>query len=355
MSPSCREGRTLLSVLGARRGVESAAAATGAGAERRGITVAVGHRVRGRGRSDGRPPASSRSRLEFADETPLGWVGSLPESRRARCLGGCSQTRQASEQKACTTSTRGIRPHAGRRRIGRTHEPRNQPPMRESLPRSCAASGPGVWGRARGAIAVLERHAAKPADLSWPGRPGCPRRSRPPSGRLTCSAWSPARRSSSTTPRRRPAEFTGAVIGRGSAAPSRPPISAPAHEAAPRWSASRYGIEPGRGRGARGGSAPRPRAGPSREARSSPTGRVRRAARRARAPADCAGSGLRRSRASAVSATHAGGGGSRRASGRRVQQGRVVTCASRSSVVAPTRPPRTPRARRPCRLAPAAG
>jgi hypothetical protein len=105
----------------------------------------------------------------------------------------------------------------------------------------------GAVRRRRGAIAVLERHAAKPADLSWPGRPGCPRRSRPPSGRLTCSAWSPARQSSSTTPRRRPAEFTGAVIGRGSAAPSRPPISAPAHEAAPRWSASRYGIEPGRG------------------------------------------------------------------------------------------------------------
>jgi hypothetical protein len=155
------------------------------------------------------------------------------------------------------------------------------------------------------------------------------------------SAWSPARRSSSTTPRRRRAEFTGAVIGRGSGAPSLPPISAPAREAAPRWSASRYGIEPGRGRGARGGSAPRPRAGPSREARSSPTGRVRRAAQRARAPADCAGSGLRPSRGSAVSPTHAGGGGSREASRRRVQQGCVVACGSRCSVVAPTRPPRT--------------
>jgi hypothetical protein len=126
--------------------------------------------------------------------------------------------------------------------------------------------------------------------------------------------------------RRSRAEFTGAVIGRGSAAPSLPPISAPTREAALDSSASSHRSEPGRGRDARGGSAPRPRAGPSREARLSPTGWVRWAARCPRAPAARAGSGLRRSRGRAVSLTPVGGG-SRRASGRRVEKCFVAGCA----------------------------
>jgi hypothetical protein len=126
--------------------------------------------------------------------------------------------------------------------------------------------------------------------------------------------------------RRSRADFTGAVIGRGSAAPSLPPISAPTREAALDSSASSHRSEPGRGRDARGGSAPRPRAGPSREARSSPTGWVRWAARCPRAPAARAGSGLRRSRGRAVSLTPVGGG-SRRAAGRRVEKCFVAGCA----------------------------
>jgi hypothetical protein len=126
--------------------------------------------------------------------------------------------------------------------------------------------------------------------------------------------------------RRSRAEFTGAVIGRGSAAPSLPPISAPTREAALDSSASSYRSEPGRGRDARGDSAPRPRAGPSREARSSPTGWVRWAARCPPAPAARAGSGLRRSRVRAVSLTPVGGG-SRRASERRVEKCFVAGCA----------------------------
>ena len=127
-------------------------------------------------------------------------------------------------------------------------------------------------------------------------------------------------------PPRSRAEFTDAVIGRGSAAPSLPPISAPTREAALNSSASSHRSEPGRGRDARGGSAPRPRAGPSREARSSPTGWVRWAARCPRAVAARAGSGLRRSRGRAVSLTPVGGG-SRRASGRRVEKCFVAGCA----------------------------
>ena len=126
--------------------------------------------------------------------------------------------------------------------------------------------------------------------------------------------------------RRSRAEFTDAVIGRGSAAPSLPPISAPTREAALNSSASSHRSEPGRGRDARGGSAPRPRAGPSREARSSPTGWVRWAARCPRAVAARAGSWLRRSRGGAVSLTPVGGG-SRRASGRRVEKCFVAGCA----------------------------
>jgi hypothetical protein len=166
-----------------------------------------------------------------------------------------------------------------------------------------------------------------------------------PTSRSACAASSPATRRSAPHVRdRRPARglgvrpgpaepsgITGVVIGRGSAAPLLPPISARAREAGPGWSASSRRSELGRGRGARGDSAPRPRAGPSREARSSRAGRVRRAARRARAPAARAGSRVRRSRGSAVS-MHAGGGGSRRASGRRLEQGCVVACASRFSV-----------------------
>jgi hypothetical protein len=123
-----------------------------------------------------------------------------------------------------------------------------------------------------------------------------------------------------------PSGGTGAVIGRGSAAPSLPPISAPTREAALDSSASSHRSEPGTGRDARGGSAPRPRAGPSREARSSPNGWVRWAARCPRAPAALAGSGLRRSHGRAVSLTPVGGG-SRRASGRRVEKCFVAGCA----------------------------
>lgn len=133
-----------------------------------------------------------------------------------------------------------------------------------------------------------------------------------------------------------PTGTTGVGIGRVSTAPLPPPRSAPARAAAPGWSAWSCRCELGRGRAGRGDNAPRPRAGPSRQARSSAAGRGRRAIRRGRAPAASVGSGVRRSRGSAVS-THAGGGGTRSASGRRPERGCVVACASRFSV-RPSRP-----------------
>lgn len=204
--------------------------------------------------------------LESIDETPLGWAEPSPDPDRQRARRVCtSPTSRSLTPPGSSASQPGPRLSSRRRKTRSGAMRAWDPPVERVEPRAVAARA--------------ER----------------------------CGAAGAGRR-------RSPGEFTGAVIGRGSAAPSRPPKSSPAREAASGWSASSCRSEPGRGPGGRGGSAPRPRVGPGREVTSSPTRRVRRAARRARAPVGCAGAALRRSSGSAVSPTHAGGGGSRRAS-----------------------------------------